>query len=231
MFKLDLEKAEEPEIKLPSSIGSQKKHKIPNKHLLLLHDYAKAFDCVQFSSAAQSCPTLCDPMDCSMLGFLVHHQLLELTQTHVHQVGDAIQPSHLLLSPSPTFNLSQIRVFSNESVLRTRWPKYQSFSFSISPSNEYSGLISFRIDWFDLLTVQGTLKNILQHHSSKASILWCSASFMIHLSHTHVTIMLSEISNHKSTNTVQFCLCEVHSIVRFIETGSRMEAARESGEG
>ena len=120
----------------------------------------------QFSSVAQSCSTLCDSMDCSTPGFPVHHQLPELTQTHVCRVGDAIQPSHPLLSPSPAFNLSQHRgLFSNESVLRIRWPNYQSFS--ISPHNEYSGLISLRIDWFDLLAVQGTLKSLLQYHSSK----------------------------------------------------------------
>ena len=120
----------------------------------------------QFSSVAQSCPTLCYPMDCSTPGFPVHHQLPELAQTRVHQVGDAIQPSHPLPSPSPPgFNLSQ--VFSSESVLCIRWPKYWSFSFSISPSNEYSGLISFRIDWLDLFAVQGTLKSLLQHHIQK----------------------------------------------------------------
>ena len=117
---------------------------------------------VQFS---QSCLTLCDPMDCSTPGLPVHGQLPEFTQTNVHWVGDAIQPSHLLLSPSPpAFNLSQHQVFLNESVLWSRWPKYWSFSFSISPSNEYSELISFRIDWFDLLAVQGTLKSLIQHH-------------------------------------------------------------------
>ena len=111
---------------------------------------------IQFSSFAQSCPTLCDPMDYRMPGFHVRHQLLELAQTHVHRVGDAIQSSHPLSSPSPpAFNLPSIRVFSNESVLCVRWPKYWSFSFSMSPSNEYSGLISFRIDSFDLLAVQG----------------------------------------------------------------------------
>ena len=99
----------------------------------------------QFSSAAQSCPTLCDPMDCSMPGFPVHHQLLEPTQTPVHHASDAIQPSHPLSSPSPAFNLSQHQGLSNESVLHIRWPKYWSFSFSISPSNEYSELISFRM--------------------------------------------------------------------------------------
>ena len=101
-------------------------------------------------------------MDCSTPGFPAHHQLPELAQTHAHRVGDIIQPFHLLSSPSlPAFILSQHQVFSHESVLRIRWPKYWSFSFSISLSNEYSGLISFRMDWLDLLTVQGTLKSLL----------------------------------------------------------------------
>ena len=114
----------------------------------------------------------CDPMSCSTPGLPVHHQLLEFTQIHVYRAGDAIQPSHPLLSPSPPApNRSQHQGFSNESAFCIRWPKYWSFSFSISPSNEYSGLISFRIDWFDLLAVQGTLKSLLQHHSSIASIL------------------------------------------------------------
>ena len=105
---------------------------------------------------------LCNPMVCSTPGFPVHHQLPEPTQTHVHHVSDAIQPSHPLLSPSPTFNLSSIKVFSSELVLHIRCPKYWSFSFSIRPSNEYSGLISFRMDWLDLFAVQGTLKSLLQ---------------------------------------------------------------------
>ena len=127
-------------------------------------------------------------MACSTPGFPVLHQLLELAQTHVHWVSDAIQPSHPLSSPSPpAFNLSRIRVFSNESVLCIRWPKDQSFGFSISPFNEYSGLISFRIDWFDLLAVEGTLKSLLQHDSSKASILLLSAFFMVQFSHPYIT--------------------------------------------
>ena len=127
-------------------------------------------------------------MNHSTPGLPVHHQLLEFTQTHVHRVGDAIQPSHPLSSPSPpTFNLSQHQGLSNDSALRIRWPKYWSFSLNISPSNEYSGLISFRMDWLDLFTVQGTLKGLLQHHSSKASILWCSAFFIVQLSHPHMT--------------------------------------------
>ena len=124
---------------------------------------------LQFSSVAQSCPTLCDPMDCSMPGLPVHHQLLEFTQTHVHQVGDPFQSSHPLSSPSPLLSVfPSIRVFSNESVLQIRWPKYWSFSFSITPSNEHPGLISFRMDWLGLLAVQRTLKSLLKHHSSKA---------------------------------------------------------------
>ena len=146
---------------------------------------------VQFSSVAQLCLTLCDPMDSRMPCFPVHHQLPELTQTHVHWVGDAIQPSHPLSSPSPpAFNLYQHQGLSDESVLCIRWPKYWSSSFSVSTSNEYSGLISFRRDWLDLLAVQGTLKSrllLLQHHSSKAPILWWSTSFTVQLSHSYMT--------------------------------------------
>ena len=130
---------------------------------------------------------LCDPTDCSSPGFPVHHQLLELVQTHIHQVSDAIQPPHPLSSPSPPSIFPSISVFSNESALHVRWPKYWSFSFSISPSNEYSRLISFRTDWLDLLAVQGTLKSLLQHHSSKAPILQRSAVFMVQLSHPYMT--------------------------------------------
>ena len=130
---------------------------------------------------------LCDPVDCSTPGFPVHHQLLELAQTHVHRVSDAIQPSHPLFSPSPpAFNLSQHQGLF-QSVIHIRWPKYWSFSFSISLFNDYSGLLSFRIDWLDLFAVQGTLKSLLQHHSSKASILWCLAFFIVQLSHPFMT--------------------------------------------
>ena len=143
----------------------------------------------QFSSVAQSCPTLCDPINCSTPGLPVHHQLPEFTQTHVHRVGDAIQHlilcrPLLLLPPIPP----SIRVFSNESTLPMRWTKYWIFSFSISLSNEPPGLISFRMDWLDLLAVQETLKSLLQHHSSKASILRHSAFFTVQLSHPYMTI-------------------------------------------
>jgi len=140
------------------------------------------------SSVAQSCPTLCDPMNHSKPGLPVHHQLPEFTQTHVHRVGDAIQPSHPLSSSSPPApNSSQHQVFSNESTLSRRWPKYLSFSFSIIPSNEHPGLISFRMDWLDLPAVQRTLKSLLQHYSSKASILRHSAFFRVQLSHPYMT--------------------------------------------
>ena len=144
---------------------------------------------VQFSSFqfTQVCTTLCDPTDWSKLGFSIHHWLPDLTQTHVHWIGDTIQPSHPLSSPSPAFNHSHHRVFSNESVLRISWPKYWSFSFSISPSNEYSGLISYRMDWLDLLAVQRTLKSHLQHHSSKASVPWHSDFFMVQLLYLYMT--------------------------------------------
>ena len=127
-------------------------------------------------------------MNHSTPGLPVHHQLLEFTQTHVHQVSDSIQPSHPLSSPSPPApNPCQQQVFSNESTLRMRWPKYWSFSFSIIPSKEILGLISFRMDWLDLLAVQGAITSLLQYHSSKASILWHSAFFTVQLSHPYKT--------------------------------------------
>ena len=128
---------------------------------------------------AKLCLTLCDPMNYSMPGFLVHY-FPKFAQTHVHWVSDPIQPCHPLLSPSPTLKFSSFKVFSNVLALRIRW----SFSFCISPSNEYSGLISFRIDWFDLLAVQRTLKSLLQHHSSKESILRCQP-FLLLLMHVY----------------------------------------------
>ena len=130
---------------------------------------------VQFSSVVQLCLTLCDPMDCSTPGFPVHDQLWSLLKL---MSMESVMPSNHLILCCPLLLLlsifPSIRVFSNESVLCIRWPKYCSFNFSISPSNEYSGLISFRMDWLDLLAVQGTLKSLLLHHSSKTSIPWCS---------------------------------------------------------
>ena len=147
--------------------------------LPLSYQWSNTVD-VQFSSVAQSCPTLCDPMNRSMPGLPVHHQLLQFTQTHVHQVSDAIQPSHPLSSSSPPApNSSSIRVFSSESTLRMRWPEYWSFSFSIVPSKEHPGLISFRMDWLDLLGVQGTLKSLLQHHSRFHQINVCVMKYQM----------------------------------------------------
>ena len=142
---------------------------------------------VQFSSVVQSCLTVCDPMNRSMPGLPIHHQLLESTQTHVHCVGDAIQPSYPLSSPSPpALNLSQHQGLFKWVTNCIRWPKYWSFSFNISPSNEHPGPISLRMDWMDLLAVQGTLKSLLQHHGSKASILQCSAFIVVQLSHPYM---------------------------------------------
>ena len=147
------------------------------------------FKAYQFSSVTQSsCLTLCDPMDCSTRGLPVHHQLLEFTQTHdiesVMPINHLILCCPLLLLPSI---FPSIRAFSKESALHIRWPKYWNFSFNISPSNEHSGLVSFSMDWLDLLAVQGTLKSLLQHHSSKASILYCSAFFIVQFSHPYMT--------------------------------------------
>ena len=142
---------------------------------------------VQFSSVTQLCLTLCDPMTAARQASLSITNSWELTQTQVHW---AVMPSNHLILCCPLLLLPSIfpsiRVFSNESVLPIRWPKYWNFSFSISPSNEYLGLISFRIDWFVLLAVQGTLKGLLQHHSLKASIRQCSAFFMVQLSYLYM---------------------------------------------
>ena len=147
-----------------------------------LHGYHTLI--IWVSSIAQLCLTPCKPVDCSLPGFPAHHQLLELLLRLMPI--ESVMPSNYLILCHPLFFppsiFPSIRVFSNESVLYIRWPKYRSFSFSISPSNEYSGLNSFRIDWFDLLAVQETLKNPLQHHSSKTSVLWCSALSMVQLS-------------------------------------------------
>ena len=143
---------------------------------------------VQFSSVAQPCLTLCDPWTAAhqaSLSTTSSRSLLRLTS-----IESVMPPNHLILCHPlllPPSVFPSIRVFSNESVLWIRWPKFWSFTFSTSPSNEYSGLISFRMDWLDLLAVQGTLRSLLQHHSSKASILWCSAFFIVQLSHPYRT--------------------------------------------
>ena len=144
---------------------------------------------VQFSSITQSCPTLCDPMNRSTPGLPVYHQLSEITQT---MSIESVMPSNHLILCCPLLILlpsifPSIRVFSNESALRIRWLKYWSFSFNISPSSEHPGLISFRMDWLDLLAVQETLNSLLQHHSSKESILRRSAFFIVQLSHPYMT--------------------------------------------
>ena len=169
----------------------RKKYKTKHKsnHVITQRLEIEDFYCC---SVTQSCPTLCNPMDYSTVGFHVLHYLPKFAQTHVHWVGNAIQPSHPLSPPSPdlqsfpasgSFPMSW--VFSNELALHIRWPEYWRFSFSISPSNGYSGLISFRMDWLDLLAVQGTLR--VFSSSSKASILWRSAFFIVQLSHPYTT--------------------------------------------
>ena len=155
-----------------------------------------------------------------MPGFPILHQLPELAQIHVHRVSDAIQPSHPLSSPSPpAFNclllppsiFPSIRVFSNESVLPIRWPKYWSFSFSISLSKEYSGLISFRMDWLDLLAVQGTLKSLLQHNS-KSSVLRCSTFFIVQLSHPYITTGKTIVLTIWTFVSKVMSLCLIHCL-------------------
>ena len=140
---------------------------------------------IQFSSLTQSCRTLCDPMD-------THQAYLSITNSQsllkLRSIESVMPSNHLILCRPllPPSVVPSIRVFSNESVLHIRWPQYCTFSINITPSSEYSGLISFRMDWLDLLAVQGILKNLLQHHSSKASVLWCSAFFMVQLSHPYI---------------------------------------------
>ena len=173
-------------------------------------------------------------MNHSMPGLPVHHQLPEFTQTHIHQVGDAIQPSHPLSSPSPPAHIPpNFRVFSNESTLHMTWPKYWSFSFSIIPSKEIPGLISFRMDWLDLLAVQGTFKS-LQHHSSKASILQRSAFFTVQLSHPYMTTgktialtrrtlvskIMSLLLNILSRLVITFLLRSKHLLISWLQSPS-----------
>ena len=157
-------------------------------------------------SVTQSCPTFCSSLNCSKPGFPVLQHLLEPAQTHVHWVGDPIHTSPALLSTSPAFNLSQHQGLSYDSAFHIMWPRYWSFSF-ISPSNEYSGVIYFRIDWFDLLAVQGTLKSLLQHHSAKESILRCSTFFMVQLSHPYV------MTGKTIVSTIHTLACKVTSLL------------------
>ena len=178
-----------------------------------------------FSSVAQSCPTLCNPMDCSTRGFPVHDQLPEHAQTHVYWVSDAIQPSHPLSSPSlPAFNLSWHQGLFKWLALCIRWPKYWSFSFNISPSNEHPGLISFRMDWLDILTVQETLKSLLQHHSSKASILWYSAFFTVQLSHPYITGKTIALTRRTFVGKVMSLLLNMLSrlVITFLPRSKRL---------
>ena len=158
-------------------------------------------------------------MDCSTPGFPVHHQLLELAQTHTHWVGDASQPSHPLSPASPlALTLFQLRVFSNESALHNRWSKYWSFSFSISTSNESSGLISFRIDWFDLLAVQGTLKSLLQHHVQKHQLfgaqpsLWSNSRICTWLLETFPSLSSFRLSVFLITFLASISLAVMHTL-------------------
>ena len=175
----------------------------------------------QFSSVAQSGPTLCDPMDCNTLGHPVHHQLLEITQTHIHWV---VMPSNHLILCHPLLLLPSIfpsiRVFSDESVLPIRWPKYWSFSLSIIPSNEHPGLVSFRMDWLDLLAAQGTLKSLLQHHTSKASILRCLTFLIVQISHPYMTtgktIALTRWTFVGKIMSLLFALNHVYSFINSI---------------
>ena len=180
---------------------------VPFYLLLHMHGLNHTIDDkILLSSFAQSCPTLRDPMNHSKPGLPVHHESPEYIQTHVHWVSDAIQPSHPLSSPSPSAPIPpSIRVFSNESTLRMRWPKYWSFSFSIIPSKEMPGLISFRMYWLNLLAVQGTLKSLLQHHSSKASILQRSAFFTVQLSHPYMTTGKTIALPHSPLSITQPC--------------------------
>ena len=167
-------------------------------------------------------------------GFPIYHQLAEFIQTHVHRLSDAIQPSHPLSSPSPAFNLSSIRILSNESVLHIRWPKYWSFSFSSSPCNDYSGLISFRIEGMDLYAFQGTLQSLLQHHSAKASIVRCSAFLRVQISHpymttgktialtrwTHVGKVMSLLFNMLSRLVIAFLPRSKHLLISWLQSPS-----------
>ena len=186
----------------------------------------------KFSSVTQSCLTLCGPMNRSMPGLPVHHQLPESTQIHAHWVSDAIQPSYPVIPISLLPSIfPSIRVFSNESTLCITWPKYWSFSFNTSPSNEHPGLISFRMDWLDLLEVQGILKSLLQHHSSTASIPLHSDFFIVQLSHPHTTTgkiialtfvdkLMSLIFNMLSRLVITFLLRSKRLLISWLQSPS-----------
>ena len=181
-----------------------------------------SFQCIfQFSSVQfnHSVVPDCDHIDYSTPGLPVHHQLTEFIQSHVHSVCDAIQHLILccfLLLPPSIF--PSIRIFSNESALCIRWPKYWSFSFNISSSNEYSGLVSFRMDWLDLLAVQETLKSLLQHHSSKASILWCSAFFIVQVLHPYMTTGKTKFLTRRTFGKIMSLLFNMlsRSVITFL---------------
>ena len=181
--------------------------------------------CVQFSTVAQSCLTLCDPMDCRYQGSLSiinSRSLLKLMSVELVMPSNHLILCHPLLLPSI---FPSIRVFSNESLLHIRWPKYWSFSFNISPSNEYSGLISFRMDWLDLLAVQGTLSSLLQHHSSKASILWHSAFLIVQLSHPYMTTgKTMTLTRWTFVGKVMSLLCNMLSrlVITFLPRSERL---------
>ena len=169
------------------------------------------------SSAAQLHPTLCDSMDCNTPSLSVHHQLPQLAQTH-----ESVMPSNHLILCSPFLLLPSIfprnSVPANESVLHIRWPKYWSFNFSINPSSEYSGLISLKIDWLDLLVVQGTLKSLLQHHSSRASILQPATFFVVQLSHSYMTNRKTKVLLTSLTIALYIFLyqsCSAHILLNF----------------
>ena len=183
----------------------------------------------------QSCLTLFDPTDYSMTGLPVLHHLQEFAQTHVHWISDAIQPSHPLSSPSPPApNPSQHQGLFQWVNSLHRWPKYWNFSFSISPSKEHPGLTSFRMDWLDLLAVHGTLKSLLQHHSSKASILQCSAFFIVQLLHPYMTIgkiialtrwtfvgkVMSLLLNRLSRLVITFLPRSKHLLISWLQSSS-----------
>ena len=190
---------------------------------------------VQFGSVTQSCPTHCNPMDCRSSGLPVNYQLPEFIQTHVYWVGDAIQLPQPLWSPSPpAFNHSQHQGLFQWLSSSHWWPKYWRFSFSISPSNEYSRLISFGMDWFDLLGVQKTLRSLPQHHSSKAPILWCSDFFIVQLSHpymitgktvaltrwTFVVKVVSVLLNMLSRLVITFLPRSKHLLISWLQSPS-----------